>query len=216
MAGIVGVIVAGGKATRMNNLNKPLLPVANKPVIEHVIGLARPQVQNLVISVNRNLDDYRRFGMPLVNDLPLNLEGPLLGICSAMHWFREQDLDADYLACFPADVPAFPHDIVSQLLDRLRQLTAAAGKIDAGDKTVAWCKTGEQVQPLFSLWPFSAFTDLSQALKSGVHGPRLFFRDHPNVILALPSPVPPEFFNINTPEQLAAAELLFRQNGQAP
>jgi len=210
MNGIVGVIVAGGKASRMNNLDKPLLPLLNRPVIEYVINLARPQVQDLVISVNRNLDSYQRFGLPLVTDLPVRRDGPLVGICSAMQWFRDQAAEADYLACFPADVPAFPDDIVSQLSARLTQQPAGKEKIETrGNKPVVWCKTGDQVQPLFSLWPLAALTDLKQAIKCGIHGPRLFFRDYPNVTLALPDPSPPQFFNINTPEQLAAAEKLF-------
>lgn len=210
MTRIVGVILAGGKASRMNNADKPLLPLGGRAVIEYVIDLARPQVEELVISVNRNLACFRCFDLPLVADLPANCEGPLLGICSAMQWFHDQATDAQYLACFPADVPSFPSDLVSQLYAVLNQPAAADDASSVcRDDTVAWCQTGDQVQPLFSLWPLSILPTLRHAIKKGIHGPRLLFRSHPNVRLKLPLPGPPQFFNINTPQQLAAAEQWF-------
>jgi len=214
MAGIVGVIVAGGKASRMKNLDKPLLPLAGKPIIEHVIDLARPQVDELVISANRNLDGYRRFNLPLVSDLTASYEGPLVGICSAMQWFHDCGVNADYLACFPADVPAFPSDIAKQLRTSLEQLADSTQDKASISNTVAWCQTGQQVQPLFSLWPFAVLNSLKQAVNEGIHGPRLFFRDNPDVVLLLPAPQPPQFLNINTPEQLIEAKQLFGDTDQ--
>jgi molybdopterin-guanine dinucleotide biosynthesis protein A len=209
MVETVGVIVAGGQASRMNHLDKPLLPLAGKPLIQHVIDLARPQVADLVINVNRTLASYRQFQLPLVTDLSKPCEGPLIGIYSAMQWFIDQDIEAQYLACFPADVPAFPADIVGQLASQLQKQPGPAAGRDKSVKTVAWCQTGDQVQPLFSLWPFSLLTNLERAIERGVHGPRLFFRDHENVILQLPAAQAPQFFNINTPAELATAERMF-------
>ena len=208
MAAIAGVIVAGGRALRMKNLDKPLLPLAGKPIIQYVIDLARPQVNCLLISVNRNLDCYRRFDLPLVTDLAANCDGPLAGIYSAMQWIHEQGIEADYLACFPADVPAFPSDVVSQLHASLKRLADAKNDSNQTGDTVAWCQTGDQPQPLFSLWPFTVREELKQALARGIHGPRLFFQTNPNLALLVPAPQPLQFFNINTPEQLAEAEQL--------
>jgi molybdopterin-guanine dinucleotide biosynthesis protein A len=209
MVETVGVIVAGGQASRMNRLDKPLLQLAGKPMIQHVIDLARPQVADLVLNVNRRLASYRQFQLPLVTDLSKTYEGPLAGIYSAMQWFHEQGITAQYLACFPADVPAFPDDIVSQLKNQLRQRAGHETRQDTIAKTVAWCQTGNQIQPLFSLWPFSLLPNLKSAIAKGVHGPRLFFRNHPHSILQLPAAEAPLFFNINTPADLAAAEQMF-------
>ena len=216
MTVIVGVIVAGGQASRMGNADKPLLQLAGLPIIRHVIDLALPQLDALVISVNRNLSRYQQFDLPLVTDLAANRGGPLVGIYSAMQWFHDQGINADYLACFPADVPVFPADIVDQLQSALEGVTeqqsismpvSNPASHPASNK-VAWCQTGDQVQPLFSLWPFSVLPDLKRAVAQGIHGPRLFFQDHPHQLLKLPLPRPPQFFNINTPEQLTQAEQL--------
>ncbi|MBT8145646.1 MAG: molybdenum cofactor guanylyltransferase [Gammaproteobacteria bacterium] len=206
MAATVGVILAGGRASRMGNVDKPLLPLAGKPIIQHVIDLAHLQVDDMTISVNRNLDAFRALGLPLILDQPANCEGPLLGIYSAMCWFHEQGTEADYLACFPGDVPAFPPDLVSQLTESLEQTADTGTSSQARNRTVAWCQTGDQMQPLFSLWPFAILRDLEKAIEGRIHGPRLFFRNHPNVTLKLPAPSPPLFSNINTPEQLAEAQ----------
>ena len=206
MSGLVGVIIAGGQASRMGNVEKPLLPLADRPILEHVINCARSQVDSLAINVNRNLELYRPFKLPLIRDLPARTDGPLLGIYSAMQWFHDQQSAADYLACFPADVPAFPEDIVIRLLRALKQVAVPGQDNCQAARTVAWCQTGDQVQPLFSLWPMVILEELKQAIEQGVHGPRLFFQQHPHLPLRLPAPQNLQFFNINTPQQLATAE----------
>lgn len=204
---IAGVILAGGQGSRMHDRNKPLLPLAGKPMVQHVIDRARPQVDTLVISVNSVAPAYRQLGLPLVKDVDTARHGPLTGIFSVMQWCHA-NASADLLVCFPADVPVFPENLVELLL------SAGTGGIGAGEdrvstgKTVIWCRTGEQVQPLFSLWPINILDELRQAVRQGIHGPRLFFASHPNLAITLPEPQPPLFQNINTPEDLARAETL--------
>ncbi|MEZ5492142.1 MAG: molybdenum cofactor guanylyltransferase [Gammaproteobacteria bacterium] len=210
MALINGVILAGGQGSRMQYQDKPLLSLAGRPLLTHVITLARPQVENLVISVNSNLTAYQRFGLPLVTDRSTPHRGPLTGLCSAMEWCREQGQHDGFLACFPADVPCFPDDVVTTLLSALRALRGRLPDNPETGETVAWCKTGAQIQPLFSLWPVTCLPRLQEAVRLGIHGPRLYFRTNPNLTVLLPAPQPPLFFNINTPQDLAHAERLLR------
>ncbi len=211
MGPITGVILAGGRGTRMHNANKPLLKLAGRPLVAHVIALAQPQVENLVISVNSDLIDYRRFHLPLVPDLSAQREGPLVGIFSAMKWYRERGQETGFLACFPADVPVFPRDLVATLLAAL-QTPPDSGEEACPHDTVIWCKTGNQIQPLFSLWPFASLPRLRQAISAGIHGPRLLFQSCPNRLVQLSTQDKLQFLNINTPEELTEAERLMTQH----
>jgi len=209
MGKTVGVILAGGQASRMNYLDKPLLSLAGKPIIKHVIDSALPQVNEIVLSVNRSIDSYHQFRLPLVMDHVSNCKGPLVGIFSAMKWYSEQETNAEYLACFPADVPVFPNNIVSKLTDAMQGRRLRKRKDKKPDNLIAWCRTGQQIQPLFSLWHFSLLESLERAMRHGIHGPRLFFPEHPNVSLNLPTAEEPQFFNINTLADLELAESMF-------
>lgn len=207
---VYGVILAGGQGSRMQYQAKPLLRLAGRPLIEHVIALARPQVETLVISVNEQQQGYRDLALPLIPDLPASQSGPLIGIYSALCWYRERDFQPGYLACFPADVPAFPGDLVASLCAAAAHPADESSPADRIAVPVIWCRTGQQIQPLFSLWPFAVFDALEAAVRAGIHGPRLFFRHYPNHPLQLPDPAPPLFFNINTPDELSEAERLLR------
>ncbi|HAJ76558.1 MAG TPA: molybdenum cofactor guanylyltransferase MobA, partial [Gammaproteobacteria bacterium] len=101
---VVGVVLAGGKGSRMNFKDKALLNLGSMPLIEHVIANADSQVGQLVISVNRNPEKFQYLGLPLVADFDQAYAGPLVGICSALKWMsaRGAEPGSSYLACFPA------------------------------------------------------------------------------------------------------------------
>jgi molybdopterin-guanine dinucleotide biosynthesis protein A len=80
--GISAIILSGGKGTRMNHQNKGLMNYQSRPLIRHVIERIAPQVDEIVISANRDLDAYERFGFPVAVDQSESL-GPLSGILSA-------------------------------------------------------------------------------------------------------------------------------------
>lgn len=187
----------------MGYQDKPLVPLAQKPLIEYVIAAASPQVGQLIISVNRNLDKYTRYSLPLVRDVSAAGAGPLVGIYSAMKWYSNQTVQADYLACFPADVPMFPANLVDTLSTAI---AATDSSLHNSVREVAWCQTDTQIQPLFSLWSFKLLAALEQSIHAGVCGPSLFFQNHPSQKVVLPPQDPGMFHNINTLEELAQAE----------
>ena len=203
---ICGVILAGGLASRMNFLDKPLLPIANRALIEYVIARAMPQVSELVISVNRSPEKYEKYDMPLVPDIRSKQSGPLVGIYSAMKWYQARNTPADFLACFPADVPLFPTDIVTRLLSSMATNESNEKPSGRREPKVAWCQTGQQIQPLFSLWSFELLRELEQSIETGIYGPKLFFEKYPSFKIQLPNAENGMFLNINTPEDLALLE----------
>ena len=203
---VCGVILAGGLASRMNYLDKPLVTAANRSLIEYVIAGAQPQVSQLAISVNRNLEKYRKYALPLITDVDSKFSGPLVGIYSAMKWYKEHNFDVDFLACFPADVPIFPNHVIIMLKQAIAE--SCPSLTSSNETKVAWCQSGRQAQPLFSLWSFELQSTLEQAIQAGMYGPKQFFQNQPNKMVQLPESEDGMFLNINTKEDLIIAESL--------
>ncbi|MEX0617412.1 MAG: molybdenum cofactor guanylyltransferase MobA [Pseudohongiellaceae bacterium] len=201
-AGIRGVILAGGKASRMGFVDKALLKLGDREILQHVIDRARPQVDSLAISVNRNSASFDKFGLPCVTDLRDAYAGPLAGIASAMSWHLEQAAAPEsWLACFPADVPVFPTDLVPRLLATMKRHQAQ----------VTWTRSNGQVQPLFSLWSFALLPTIVDAMNRKLFGPRQILEELNDAVLEIDSECEPgSFFNINTPADLASVKILHR------
>jgi len=197
---IGGVILAGGKASRMGFRDKALQPLHGEALLAHVIDTAKPQVASLVLSVNHNAPHYQGFGLPIVADHVQNYAGPLLGIFSAMRWFleSEQHRDIKYLACFAADVPEFPDHVVQALARAMPMKSSTATYI---------CHRG-QIQPLFSLWDLTLVDTVEAALAEGLNGPKLLFDSIAATAVEIDGDSPGAFFNINRLEDLQAATLL--------
>ena len=80
---ITAVILAGGRGERMGGLDKGLLQLDDKPLVQHVIDSLEPQVRNILINANRHLEQYGRLGYPVVQDSFTGFAGPMAGIASA-------------------------------------------------------------------------------------------------------------------------------------
>ncbi len=201
---IGGVILAGGRASRMGYCDKALVVLHGRPLLGHVIDKAAPQVSQLLLSVNHNSERYQEFALPLVDDLDRSYAGPLLGILSAMRWFRrsKQHAGIQYLACFPADVPEFPANLVGQLAEQLAKESAE----------VAYICHRDQIQPLFSLWSLKLEVAIEAAVAAGLYGPRLIFDSLQATALICEGDSPGSFYNINTSQDLDEAMQLIAKN----
>lgn len=197
---IAGAILAGGKASRMDYQDKSLLRLANRPLIEYTVELATPQVAELLLSVNRNPERYAYLSLPIIADQVNPYGGPLVGIYSALCWLAQhrQGHPFSHLACFPGDVPVFPGDLVEKL-------AAAIGQTGA---QVAFCKSGEQLQPLFSLWSVSTQDILEKAIRENLCGPKLILPRLNRVEVQFDERSSTDFLNINTPGDLFTMEQL--------
>jgi len=203
---IGGVLLAGGKASRMDYRDKAMQLLHGKTLLEHCIERASPQVDRLVLSVNHSAELYQPFGLPLVADHDASYRGPLLGIYSAMHWFVHEQTEhkLKYLACFAADVPAFPADLIGNLARALSS-NRSAGR-------VAYTVHSGQVQPLFSLWDLKLLDTISAAIDSGLYGPKLLFESLDAIAVNDASTAPGAFFNINSADELKTATQLLSKN----
>jgi molybdopterin-guanine dinucleotide biosynthesis protein A len=150
---ITGVVLAGGRATRWDGRDKGLIQVSGQPMISHVLDALAPQVEQVIISANRNLDAYRAFGLPVVTDASRDFLGPLAGIASGLAAAR-----TEWVAIVPCDSPLLAADCVDRL----------ASACEEDERTnVAVAHDGERIQPVFALIRRALLEDLDAFLESG-------------------------------------------------
>ena len=109
---VAAVILAGGQGSRMGGADKGLVEYRGRALIEWALDALRPQVDELVISANRNLATYATYGSRVLPDTLPGYPGPLAGVLAAM-----QSVTADWLVVVPCDTPYLPTDLVARLLD---------------------------------------------------------------------------------------------------
>lgn len=195
---IFGVILAGGEGRRMGGADKALLPLAGQPLLAHVMDRLQPQVEQLALSANGDPARFRSFGLPVLpDDLPM---GPLSGLLSALRWAAAKGADA--LITAPVDAPFLPPDLVPRLL-------LASGWPDT-EQTPAIARTAGKAQPVCGLWPTAIAPILASFLTSGVKPKVMDFANAQNAAYA-DFPADDAFRNLNTPDDLAAAEALMKE-----
>ena len=116
---IAAVILAGGRGTRMDGADKGLVEYQQRPLIEWVLQAIRPQVSEVLISANRNLDAYAQYGCRVVQDAMPDFPGPLAGVLAAM-----EAVNTPWLLVTPCDSPHLPENL-AQLLWEAAQATDA-------------------------------------------------------------------------------------------
>lgn len=198
-AGIAGIVLAGGKATRLGGGDKPLLKIGGRPILTRVLERLAPQVEVVALSANGDPARFAEFGLPVLPDEG-EQAGPLSGILRGMGWAAKSGHPR--LLTVAGDTPFFPTDLAARLSD------ATAGD----DRMVAVATSGGRNHPVFALWPVSLAARLRDFLaRSGTFSVTAFLRQHETVGVEFPMrtlsgrEVDP-FFNINTPEDLAMAD----------
>lgn len=198
---VLGVLLAGGLSRRMGGGDKCLCPLAGRPILQHVIDRTRPQVVGLLLSANGDPARFAAFGMPVVADVVQGFAGPLAGVLTGLEWARAQSPAITHVATFATDTPFLPTDLVERLI-------SAA---ETAGTPFAAAASGGRVHPVFGLWPVALATDLRRALvDEGVRKVRLWAARHGVVSAEFATdPIDP-FFNVNSPEELEAAERMAR------
>ena len=125
LRGVSAIILAGGQSRRMQGRDKGLVKLRGRPLIEHVIERMKPQVDEIVLSANRNLDHYRAYGYPVYPDSQYKDCGPLSGILNCARHTK-----FDMLIIVGCDQPNLPPDLVSRLTAEIMENTPAAIPFD--------------------------------------------------------------------------------------
>jgi molybdopterin-guanine dinucleotide biosynthesis protein A len=188
---IAGVILAGGRATRMGGGDKGLLALGDRPILAHVIERLAPQVGPLALNANGDPERFAAFGLPVLPDGVPGFAGPLAGVLAGLDWAHAEGAEAIVTAA--ADTPFFPRDLAARL-------TAAAG---AEGVPLAMAVTGGDRHPTFGLWPVALRDDLRGALGRGLR--KVVAWTEPSGCARAEFADPDAFFNVNTPDDLARA-----------
>ncbi len=199
MSAVDGIILAGGRSLRMGGGDKSLVMLGGKPLIAHVIERVRPQVAELIINAGGNAQRFEDFGLDVVADTIDGQAGPLAGVLTGLERLAEKRPDAGWLLSVPADTPFLPADLVSRLMDAVGN-----GKAD-----MACAKSLGRAHPVIGVWPSALAGDLRRAIvDEGVRKTRAWTARYRIAHVEFNAAPTDPFFNINRPEDLAAAEIL--------
>lgn len=189
MEDITGIILAGGKGQRLGGIDKGLLNLHGKPLIEYAMAMLQPHVKSLLISANRQLDVYARYGVTVIRDANAS-NGPLCGIASALAHVHTR-----YAMTIPCDCPFLPADLVLRMYQELTSQHA----------DIAVAHDGERLQSVCLLFNTSLKTSLDNYLADGDRQAHRWVTQQHHVTVDF-SLQKGSFMNINTQEEYALAE----------
>ena len=191
----LGVILAGGLASRMGGGDKALLKLGETTLLDQVIDRLKPQVAGLALNANGDAVRFSRFELPVLADSIDGFVGPLAGVLAGLDWAAGQG--ADTIVTVAADTPFFPCDLVPRLM-----LAAEGQKIP-----MVLAATPDGRHPTFGLWPVALRDDLRVALNKGLRKVVQWTDSHGGREAVFEGGGDP-FFNVNTPEDLEKARIL--------
>ena len=205
MSAPLGVILAGGQATRMGGGDKALLPLGEETILDHVIDRLTPQVAGLALNANGDPARFASYGLPVLPDSVAGHPGPLAGVLAGLDWAAGHG--AGTIVTVAADTPFFPCDLVPRLLHAAegmaQPLVLAATPRGEGGGTRSMT-AGLIRHPTFGLWPVGLRDDLRAVLHDGLRKVVLWTERHDGREAVFDDAGDP-FFNVNTPEDLAEA-----------
>jgi molybdopterin-guanine dinucleotide biosynthesis protein A len=149
---VTGILLAGGQGRRMGGVDKGLQPLRGKPMVAWVIARFEPQVDELLVNANQNLERYGEFGHRVVPDTVGGFAGPLAGLHRGLSEARHE-----LVATVPCDSPFLPLDLVPRLRDA----------IETAQADLAVARTGDQPHPVFCLCRKAVLGSLTAFLESG-------------------------------------------------
>jgi molybdenum cofactor guanylyltransferase len=191
---ITGLILAGGRGSRMGGVDKGLQNHLGMPLVMHAQLRLGLQVGHLMINANRNLGAYESMGVPVWPDSTADYPGPLAGFLAGL-----EHCETPYLVTVPCDTPQFPDDLVARLAEALVAQDADMA-IAATWEPDAQGVLQRQVQPVFCLMRTELMESLVHFLQSGQRKIDTWTGQHRCAVVAFDDAR--AFFNANTPDEL--------------
>ena len=192
--GVMGLILAGGKARRMNGVNKALVPFLDRPMLTHVIARLTPQVDDVCINANQEIESYQPFHLPVLADEIDGFAGPLAGLHAGL-----KASSHEWVLMIPCDSPLLPTDLAKRLMQ-----AAEAQQAD-----IAIARTDIQTHPVFCLCKKSLCEDLAKYLIEGGRKVREWQSQHRCIEVNFEQEI--AFSNINTFDDLNTLEALSKE-----
>ena len=186
---ITGLILAGGRGSRMGGVDKGLQNHQGSTLAMHALLRLGPQVGEIMINANRNLAAYEAMGAAVWPDALPDYAGPLAGFLAGL-----EHCETPYMVTVPCDSPLFPLDLVERLAQALEAEDAeiAMAATRAGDSL--------QVQPVFCLMKTELMESLIRFTQGGQRKIDRWTALHRCVEVPFDDPL--AFANANTPAEL--------------
>lgn len=194
---IPAAILAGGRATRLGGIEKCLARLGDGVILDAVVKALAPQAHPLLLNSNSAPELFSRFGLEVLPDVLAGQLGPLVGILTALRW--AEGLGAAHVVTVPCDTPFLPSDLVA------RFRTAQT------DERPVIAASDDGLYPVIGLWPVYLAAVLEADLTAGVRAVHRWAADQNATIVTFAAGEAHPFANINTPEDLARAELRLAQ-----
>jgi molybdopterin-guanine dinucleotide biosynthesis protein A len=193
----------------MGGGDKALLSVGGQTLLHRVIHRLQPQVAGIAVNANGDAARFDGFGLPVLPDSINGFPGPLAGVLAGLDWAAEQG--AESIVTVAADTPFFPANLVEVLQNTAQGLThplVLAATPRGEEKTKSMSRSGLIRHPTFGLWPVALRDDLRVALEDGIKKVVIWTEKHDGREAVFPTDQGDPFFNVNTPEDLEAAEAM--------
>ncbi|KQT07701.1 molybdenum cofactor guanylyltransferase MobA [Ramlibacter sp. Leaf400] len=195
---VTGIVLAGGRGSRMGGADKGLQNFNGVPLALHTLLRLQPQVGDTLINANRNLSAYESFGVPVWPDALPDFPGPLAGFLTGL-----EQSDTPWVVTVPCDTPLFPADLVARL-------GAAAERDDAEIAMASAAEADGQLrtQPVFCLLRRDLLDSLVRFTHGGGRKIDAWTAQHKTVVVPFdrPGDEPRAFFNANTLAELRELE----------
>jgi molybdopterin-guanine dinucleotide biosynthesis protein A len=186
---VTGLVLAGGRGSRMGGVDKGLQNHLGMPLALHAVLRLQPQVCRVMVNANRNLAAYESMGVPVWPDPMPDHPGPLVGMLAGL-----EQCDTPFLVTVPCDTPAFPTDLVERLGAALLADNAEIAMAAAIEDGTA------RTQPVFCLLRSELLESLADALRDGERKIDRWTARHRTAVVTWPDAEP--FFNVNTADEL--------------
>jgi molybdopterin-guanine dinucleotide biosynthesis protein A len=190
---VTGILLAGGQGRRMGGVDKGLQLLRGKPMAQHVIERFAPQVDELLINANQNIEQYQGLGYRVIPDAIGGFVGPLAGLHRGL-----SEAAHPLVVTAPCDSPFLPLDLVAKLHAALEQQNAE----------LAVARTGDQPHPVFCLCRKSVLSSLTAFLESG--GRKIDWWYAQLKVADVDFVDEAAFRNINTREELATSSRIHK------
>lgn len=191
---IAGLVLMGGRASRLGGGDKALIEIAGKRVLDRLLERFSAQVGPLALSANGDVARFAAYGLPVLPDPEHAPEGPLGGLFAGLDWAATLP-GVTHLATVPGDAPCPPKNLVARL--------AAA----AGDGLAA-AHGPNGVEPLHALWPLAALPRIRTLAAEGVRSPKRMLERLDAAAAAFDDPA--AFLDLDTPEDVERAAALLK------
>ena len=199
---ITGLILAGGRGSRMGGVDKGLQNFNGIPLALHTLMRLGPQVESVMVNANRNLSAYESFGASVWPDASADFAGPLSGFLVGL-----ERAETPYMLTVPCDTPRLPLDLAERLAEALIREDADIA-MAAAPETDDQGQTQIRTQPVFCLLKIELSESLVKFTHAGGRKIDAWTAQHKTVIVPFDGPDddPLAFANVNTLTELQALE----------